>query len=89
MRKTPTVPMKQREWLSSRFLSIGKTWGLSEDQMLNMAQRHAMTTGPQFSYEEYGELKEFSLSPRPCAVEYMSPLGTSTSVLGGGGRSFV
>ncbi|KIW05523.1 uncharacterized protein PV09_03404 [Verruconis gallopava] len=85
--KIPTVPEKQRQWLLSKFLLIGKTWGLTEEQMLNMAQRQAMTAGPQFSYEEYGELKRSNVSPRPCGAEYvhaLSPMGTS--FVGNGGR---
>ena len=87
MRTIPTIPKNQREWLSARFLSIGRTWGLSEDQMLNMAQRHAMSTGPQFSYEEFGELQPPKVSPRGCASEFLSPTGSGMSAFDGRGRN--
>lgn len=86
MKSTPTVPEKQREWLAARLASIGRTWGLSEDQMLNLAQRHAMSTGPQFSYEEYGDFRSAPTSTRPCSVEYSSPLAVDMGHLNGGGR---
>jgi hypothetical protein len=69
-----TISENQRDWLLSRLLFIGKTWGLSEDQVVNMAQRHAMTAGPQFSYEAYEEARQPFVSPRPCGAEYASSL---------------
>lgn len=50
-KKIPTIPDSQKTWLLHRLYHIGKTFGLSEDQVVNLAQRHVLTSGPQFSYE--------------------------------------
>lgn len=53
-KKIPTVPELQKKWLLYRLYHIGLTFGLSEDQVLHMAQKHVLTSGPSFDYEDPG-----------------------------------
>ncbi|QDS71715.1 hypothetical protein FKW77_008552 [Venturia effusa] len=53
-KKIPTVPELQKKWLLYRLYLIGSTFGLSEDQVLHMAQKHVLTSGPSFDYIDPG-----------------------------------
>lgn len=53
-KKIPTIPEIQRKWLLYRLYHIGLTFGLSEDQVLHMAQKHVLTSGPSFDYVDPG-----------------------------------
>ncbi|KAF2436164.1 hypothetical protein EJ08DRAFT_692049 [Tothia fuscella] len=49
-KKVPTISEKQKKWLLYRLYHIGTTFGLTETQVLHLAQRHVLTSGPSFSY---------------------------------------
>jgi len=42
------VPEKQREWFTGRLYYIGRVFGLSQAQMLVMARRQVVNSGPSF-----------------------------------------
>ncbi|KAF2101785.1 hypothetical protein NA57DRAFT_64483 [Rhizodiscina lignyota] len=45
---TDCVPMRQREWIRGRLYRIGQDFGLSSAQMMTLAQKSVLTSGPSF-----------------------------------------
>lgn len=42
------IPVNQRKWVMGRLFHIGTDFGLTSAQIMTMAQRQVLTSGPSF-----------------------------------------